>query len=272
MLISQYTIDDYQHLNQEYTNQAILQALQVGPLYVQVGLHPYHVQLHTPDCQDPIRAGFDRPTFAGVLTGYNMTIPNEEFWEMYIRRHGDNYNKVKLACVFEKCTENGCEQRPPFAGLASKMYQIEVVGEIKPIGPVEIPASGDTMITDTESLKQIIEEAGGSTTEVQSIKLPLNRIDCSSLAEIDFSSFTSLVDLIVVGDDPTCLASMVFNENVNLIFVPAEDSSSSGRRLEGESVAVKELKFVNSPLGSIMFGNNLFNKDNYNIRIESTMI
>ena len=202
-----------------------------------------------------------------------MTIPNEEFWEMYIRRHGDNYNKVKLACVFEKCTENGCEQRPPFAGLASKMYQIEVVGEIKPIGTVEIPVSGNTMITDTESLKQIIEEAaGGSANEVQSIKLPLDRIDCSSLAEIDFSSFTSLVDLIVVGDDPTCLASMVFNENVNLIFVPAEDSSSSERRLEGESVAVKELKFVNSPLGSIMFGNNLFNKDNYNIRIESRLI
>ena len=170
MLISQYTIDDYQHLNQEYTKEAILQALQVGPLYVQVGLHPYHVQLHTPDCQDPIRAGFDRPTFAGVLTGYNMTIPNEEFWEMYIRRHGDNYNKVKLACVFEKCTENGCEQRPPFAGLASKMYQIEVVGEIKPIGTVEIPASGDTMITDTESLKQVIEAAGGSIFQKSGMK------------------------------------------------------------------------------------------------------
>lgn len=200
-----------------------------------------------------------------------MTIPNEEFWEMYIRRHGDNYNKVKLACVFEKCTENGCEQRPPFAGLASKMYQIEVVGEIKPIGTVEIPASGNTMITDTESLKQIIEEAaGGSTNEVQSIKLPLDRIDCSSLAEIDFSSFTSLVDLIVVGDDPTCLASKVFNENVNLIFVPAEDSSSSGS--EGESVAVKELNFINSPMRSIMFGKKLFNNYNYNIRIESRLI
>ena len=202
-----------------------------------------------------------------------MTIPNEEFWEMYIRRHGDNYNKVKLACVFEKCTENGCEQRPPFAGLASKMYQIEVVGEIKPIGTVEIPASGDTMITDTESLKQVIEAAGGSTNEVQSIKLPLDRIDCSSPdTTIDFSDFTSLVDLIIVGDVPTCLASMVFNENVNLIFVPAEDSSSSERRLEGESVAVKELNFINSPMRSIMFGKYLFNKDNYNIRIESRLI
>ena len=203
-----------------------------------------------------------------------MTIPNEEFWEMYIRRHGDNYNKVKLACVFEKCMEDVCEQRPPFAGLASKMYQIEVVGEIKPIGTVEIPVSGDTMITDTESLKQIIEEAGGSTNEVQSIKLPLDRIDCSSPdTTIDFSDFTSLVDLIiVVGDDPTCLASMVFNENVNLIFVPAEDSSSSGSGLEGESVAVKELNFINSPMRSIMFGKKLFNNYNYNIRIESRLI
>ena len=204
-----------------------------------------------------------------------MTIPNEEFWEMYIRRHGDNYNKVKLACVFEKCEEDVCEQRPPFAGLASKMYQIEVVGEIKPIGPVEIPASGNTMITDTESLKQIIEEAaGGSATEVQSIKLPLDRIDCSSPdTTIDFSDFTSLVDLlIVVGKDPTCLAYMQFNENVNLIFVPAEDSSSSERRLEGESVAVKELNFINSPMRSIMFGKTLFNNYNYNIRIESRLI
>ena len=65
---------------------------------------------------------------------------------------------------------------------------------------------------------------------------------------------------------------MQFNDNVNLIFAPTEDSSSSGRRLEGESNAVKEIKFVGSPMRSIMFGNNLFNNYNYNIHIEGRLI
>ena len=258
----QYTIKNYLHLNDEYTNQALLDALQVGPVYVQIGVHPTYFQFYTPDCQDPVHAGFNRPTFAGVLTGYDLTTVNEEFWELYIRRHEDNYNKVKLACVFEK---NG-EQRAPFAGLASKMYQIDLAGEIKPVNRVDIPESGN-MIVDTESLKQAVQDAGGNEDEeIKSIKLPLNRVDCSSFSTIDFSSFVNLVNLIVVADDPMCLMVMKYPEGVNLVIVE-DDNSSSIRRLQSD--VVKELNFIGAQMGSILFGNNLFNNYNYKIHIES---
>ena len=241
----QYTIKNYLHLNDEYTNQALLDALQIAPLYVQIGVHPNYFQFYTPDCQDPVRMPFNRPTYAGIVTGYDLSTVNEEFWELYIRRHGDNYNKVNLACMFEK---DGV-QKAPIAGIVSKMYQIELTGEIKPVNRVDIPESGN-MIVDTESLKQAVQDAGGNNDEaINSIKLPLNRVDCSSFSTIDFSSFANLINLIVIADDPTCLMVMQTNPGVNIIII--SDSVSSVRRLQ--SVAVKELNFVGAQMGSIMF-------------------
>ena len=186
---------------------------------------------------------------------------------MYIRRHEDNYNKVKLACVFEK---NG-EQRAPFAGLASKMYQIDLAGEIKPVNRIDIPESGN-MIVDTESLKQAVQDAGGNEDEeIKSIKLPLNRVDCSSFSTIDFSSFVNLVNLIVVADDPMCLMVMKYPEGVNLVVMGIKDDNSfSRRRLQSD--VVKELNFINAQMGSIMFGSKLFNNYNYKVHIESKFI
>ena len=206
---------------------------------------------------------FNRPTYAGIVTGYDLSTVNEEFWELYIRRHGDNYNKVNLACMFEK---DGV-QKAPIAGIVSKMYQIELTGEIKPVNRVDIPESGN-MIVDTESLKQAVQDAGGNNDEViNSIKLPLNRVDCSSFSTIDFSSFANLINLIVIADDPTCLMVMQYPEGVNVLVV-GDDNNSSGRRLQSD--VVKELNFVGAQMGSIMFGNNLFNNYNYKIHIEST--
>ena len=202
---------------------------------------------------------FNRPTFAGVLTGYDLTTVNEEFWELYIRRHGDNYNKVNLACMFEK---DGV-QKAPVAGIVSRMYQIELTGEIKPVTRVIIPEPG-FKITNTETLEQAVQDAGGNK-DATSIELPLNRVDCSSFSIIDFSPFVNLVNLIVITDDPTCLMVMQYPEGVNMIIVGAD--STSGRRLQ--STAVKELNFIGAQVGSILFNNNLFNNYNYKIHIES---
>ena len=176
---------------------------------------------------------------------------------MYIRRHGDKYNKVHLACVFEK---NG-EQRPPFAGLASKMYQIDLEGDIKPVNRIDISESGDK-ITDTQSLIQAIKEAGGDEYST-SILLPLDRVDCFS-STIDFSSYDQLAKLILVGDDPTCSVFMQYPPGMDLVFI----GSSSGRRLQASIDTVKELNF-GVQVGSVMFSNNLFNKYDYNIHIGS---
>ena len=192
-----------------------------------------------------------------------MTTVNKEFWEIYLRRHGDYNNKLKLACVFEK---DG-EQKAPFAGIASKMYKVEV-DNLQPVNEIEIHQAGNK-ISDTQSLYQAVIDAGGDN-DVISIKLPLDRIDCSSNNSIDFSSFDKLSTLVFMGDDPFCITIIVFNEDVNLVFVNPDSSSSSGRRLQ--SNVVRELKFVGAKMGSIMIGNNLFNDYNYKVHIESISI
>ena len=196
-----------------------------------------------------------------MLTGYNLTTLNEEYWEVYLRRHGEYNNKVNLACVFEK---DGV-QKTPIAGIASKMYQIEINDDLKPMNQVEISEDGDK-ITDSQSLYQAFIDAGGDADTV-SIKLPLSRIDCSSNTPIDFSSFSKLSNLVLMGDDPTCISMMEFNEDVNLVIVNPTQRSS-GRRLSTSSV--KELNFIGSKMGSLLIGNYLFKNQNYKIRIEST--
>ena len=188
---------------------------------------------------------------------------NKEFWEIYLRRHGDYNNKLKLACVFEK---DG-EQKAPFAGIASKMYKVEV-DNLQPVNEVEIHQAGKKII-NTQSLYQAIIDAGGNS-DVISIKLPLDRIDCSSNTPIVFSSFFKLSTLVLMGDNPSCIPSMLFNEDVNLVFVNPYPSSSSGRRLS--SPIIKELNFVGSKMRSILIGNNMFNNYDYYLRIESTLI
>ena len=81
----QYRIDGYESLWQNATNQWILDNLVNEPLYVQVGIHPLYYQFYTPECEDPIHAGYIKPNLAGVLTGYNFDREGKEYWELYIR-------------------------------------------------------------------------------------------------------------------------------------------------------------------------------------------
>ena len=225
-----------------------------------MGINPNFFQFYSPECEDPIHSPFSRPTFAGVLTGYNLTAVNEEFWEIYIRRHGDNYNKVKLACVFEK---NGVP-KAPIAGIASKMYQIEVAEDIKPIQSITVPENDD-MITDTQSLLNAVVSAGGSDKSI-SLRIPSSRIDCSSVSPMNFSLFYKLSDLVFLGSDLPCINMMQFNEGVNLAFINP-DSNDSGRRLQS-TTSVQKIEIIDKDIGSIMIGNNLFNNRIYELTIK----
>jgi len=226
---------------------------------VQVGVSPLYFQFYTPDCQDPVHVGFNRPTFAGVLTGYDLTTVNEEFWELYIRRHGDNNNKVKLACVFEK---DG-EQKPPFAGLASKMYQLNVLNA-EPASYVDVSKEGSVL-----SSSQLINEidSNGDTSNLRTLTIPTSRLDCSN--QYDLTVYPYLNTLILQGDDAvTCLMSFSFVDGVSIVF--AQDSGSSGRRLQSMVIEDKEIVYDGLNFGSLVIGNYMFNNYNYQITIKST--
>ena len=56
--------------NQDLVN--LLKSENGTPVYVQLGLNPNYVQFHSPSAEDPITAGYWKPSYAGVLTGYDF--------------------------------------------------------------------------------------------------------------------------------------------------------------------------------------------------------
>ena len=42
---------------------------------------------HSEKAEDPIHVGYGNPTVAGVLTGFDASVPEKEYWEVFIRRH-----------------------------------------------------------------------------------------------------------------------------------------------------------------------------------------
>ena len=57
------------------------------PVYVELGLDPKHMMFYSKNVERPIHVGYYRPTFAGVLTGFNAKDPKNEYWNVFIRRH-----------------------------------------------------------------------------------------------------------------------------------------------------------------------------------------
>ena len=226
---------------------------------MQIGVNPLYFQFYTPNCQDPVHVGFKRPTFAGVLTGYDLSTVNEEFWELFIRRHGEDNNKVKLACVFEK---DG-EQKPPFAGIASKMYQVNVL-DTEPVGYVDVSSEG-SVLSSSQLLNDEIDRNGGGSN-LCTLTIPTSRLDCSLHYDLT-DDYPNLKTLILQGDDAiTCLTSFSFSDDVSIAFASGQ---SSNRRLQSAEIENKEVIYDGLNIGSLLIGNNMFNNYNYHITIKS---
>lgn len=232
------------------SNQQFVDSLQNGPMYVEVGLHPMYFQFYSPECADPVHAGYIRPSFAGVLTGYNLNTAGSEYWELYIRRHGDNFNKVNLACKFYNTADNS--PRPPFAGMSSRVYVVEVA-----TAPVVTEAPTAPVVTEAptlpvfngvlesipggvrlngETFGPYLESLGVNLQEVTEITVYADCLDPTST--IDFASILpnmgAFTLVIEETDEHAAIADMVA-ENVgdsDLVITSAIElaMAASGRR------------------------------------------
>lgn len=231
-----------------------------------------YFQFYSPNCEHPVHAGYTRPSFAGVLTGYNMTTSGEEYWELYIRRHGDNYNRVNLACVFEK---DG-QLQTPFAGIASKMYQI-TVENTEPVERVVITDQG-SKITSTAELVAAVEALQGDSGLIY-LAIYLDRLDCSEGNTIDIvTSYPVLKELtLVLGDDYTCLLNgfetINYDDNIGFTMPSVEEfEGTTARRLveyaDVSSLTEATLSFVGKSITSLKLGSNLFGGFNYELIIK----
>lgn len=151
------------------TNQGLVDKLESGhPVYVQVALHPDYYQFHSPRAEYEVSKGYERPTYAGVVTGFNFTREGHEHWRMYIRRHelhpdldsGYNearwgkYNYVRVATKFQD--DEGIPLNP-FAGITSMGYTIDVDEEDRDRG----------MVTN-KLLEVKLEDMGSETAPITS--------------------------------------------------------------------------------------------------------
>ena len=141
------------------------------PVYAQVALHPDIYQFHSPSAEYPISKGFYRPTYAGVITGFNFTQEGSEYWKIYIRRHelhpgydqGYNedkygiYNYVRVAAKFQD--DEGIPLNP-FAGITSMGYTIDVDEDDRDRGMVV-----DKLLE--VDLDDVVDENGNPVTSVE---------------------------------------------------------------------------------------------------------
>lgn len=250
----------------------------MNPLYVQVGINPTYYQFHSPNSEEPIHSGHDQPTHCGVLTGYDLRNKGNEFWEIFIRRHGENYNRVKLGCVFEK---NGVMQIP-FAGITTKMIEIAVENTNPYQYEVVLKRYGEKIKT-TQELKEYAERYN-YTSDTQSIVLYEDLFDCSNNNYIPiyevFNANQAVHKITIVGGDIlldfTCLDVQNPVKEVDLTFISVEEYESEGGRRLGDLTLTEidllpshDLDFANPFIRRLRFGNNLFNDKKYDLEISS---
>ena len=239
-------------------------------MYVQLGLNPNYYQFHSPSAEDPITAGYWKPSYAGVLTGYDFTKENNEYWEVYIRRHtpptGDmNYNYVRVGAVFEK---KGM-LRNPFAAISSMAVSIDVEVEDRDSSSedgnkvIEFPKDRLSSVTDQASFEAladtIISESQGTTNqlvrreEIETVIIYLEPLLTNNVNFALKDVFSSLRTL-VVDDEMIYDVWQVFQDCWDSEYVFVKQSDLSGRRLD-DNIVLKDV-IVTGKLKVLSFGVN----------------
>ena len=238
-----------------------------NPLYVELGLNPNYFQLHSSSSIDPIHAGFNRPTFAGVLTGYNMSEANKEFWEVYIRRHGDNQNKVKVGCVF---SVNGVDQNP-FAGITASAYSIMIKSSNIISSLLELPSDSSASISSTDKLRDYASNKVSDLDSVKSLAISFELLSINEIADpIMFKDVFPNLSGIIFGDVTTEFFQYSYLFDTSGVDDISYEFASTTRRLQdsdpSESATFALLNFKSVRLTLMK---NALNDKRYNVEVAS---
>lgn len=281
----QYFIGSWTRLNNQ-RNQDLVNLLvsNNAPVYVQLGLNPNYFQFYTPLAEDPIKAGYYRPSYAGVLTGYNFTQEDLEYWKVYIRRHtppsgsaseGLNYNYVKVAAVFKK---NGIEVNP-FAGITSMaisivvtkpdhdgglvegtVVQMNLIGKLDGVqSEADLKARVDKIITESASSS----DSYASRDKIIAVTLDPEVLYHNGIENISILEVFHLLKSITIPDTALDYAYLVFIDFWDIDEISFVSSgSSSGRRLDDSDL--KNLT-ITGQMTKLTFGANTMQQWNLNV-------
>lgn len=103
-------------------NAAIASILTDKPLYVQVGIDSVYYQHYGRSAAHPLHACFGEPNMAGVLVGCHLVEASnstQNYWDVYFRRHGENYNEVKMLVDLSENSKLTC-------GMGAVVYSINL--------------------------------------------------------------------------------------------------------------------------------------------------
>lgn len=214
------------------------------------------------------------------MTGYDFSVKGKEFWEIYIRRHGDNYNRVKLGCVFEK---DGTMQIP-FAGVTTKMIEIAVenTNPYKEEVVLKYDESSIDKITNTTQLLEYLEK-NGYTSDTKRVVLYERLFDCTNGSINIYDVFTPNHEVdnitIVIDDGMLAFGCLFANEpgkDMDLTITNEEEYENKvSRRLEDtdfseiDGYSEKTYTFSNQYLRNLKLGNNIYNDKKNNLVISS---
>ena len=262
--------------NQDLVN--LLKSENGTPVYVQLGLNPNYVQFHSPSAEDPITAGYWKPSYAGVLTGYDF-MNDKEFWEVYIRRHkySDNVNNnyVRVGAVFEK---KGM-LRNPFAAISSMAVSIDVPDEYhdsssedgnKVIEFTKDRLSSVKNQTSFEALADaIISESQGKPDQLvqrEDIETVIIYLEPLLTNGVNFAlkDVFNSIKTLVVDDEMLYDGWMVFSDFWDSEYVYVTHSDFTGHRLD-DNIVLKDVT-VTGKLKVLSFGVNSARYNNLIVR------
>ena len=137
------------------------------PVYVELGLDPKYMMFHSTKVEAPIHVGYERPSFAGVLTGYDARDPYNQYWNVFIRRH-DNVARDKTPSPYNNLVRVDMIQSldTPFAGINAKAYVMCLNAEDATVPPTAAPTAAPTSSPAPEpeepSTSLIVKKPSGS--------------------------------------------------------------------------------------------------------------
>lgn len=211
------------------------------PVYVELGLDPKHMMFYSKNVERPIHVGYYRPTFAGVLTGFNAKDPKNEYWNVFIRRH-DNVAREKTPSPYNNLVRVDMDQdlNTPFAGINAKAYVMGLNSEDATVSPTGTPTSSPT--TDPKpgepSTTIIVKVTNTTATTVEGLKDLINQLTAGYTPEdkagiqsivldndsVDFDSF--LDDEIVLGD---ILRDLGINTDLTVTLICKDTDTCGGK-------------------------------------------
>ena len=192
------------------SNSDLAAAVRAAPVYVEVGVDPYAYQLYSKYSTQPLSASYNRPTIAGVLTGYTVDGDNS-YWEMYTRRHGANNNEVRIKLD---------RFALPFGSISTAAITMETN---------DLTYQNSTYVVEYVHTKEDLANVPYYVTQLHILDNSLNDITL-----LDLSVYAQLETLVVGNNALNSVTRLLQPERLGSITIGQNSlSKMTSRRLQG---------------------------------------